>query len=200
MANRGKGGAGRLVAPIIGVILGAIGGFILAPRSGKETREQLKNKMGFRTIILEDSINIKTTPEKIWDFFVHMDENYVAWHPEDHILFRWIKGKPLEEGTIDYFEEYIHGRIHKMETSYTRIIPYREIEFRPTHPILRIFLPKSTFTITPKDGYCTFTARNYFRLGPISLRSKLVKHRLELVKKHMIEEGENLKKLLESEK
>lgn len=148
-------------------------------------------------LILEDSIRIRTTPEKIWDFFIHIDKNYVAWHSEEHVVFRWVKGKPLEEGSIGYFEEYSHGKLHRLKVRYTRIIPYREIEFRLTHSIWRIFLPKSTLTITPEDGYCTFTARNYFRLGPISARSKRFKHQLELVKKHMKEEGENLKKVLE---
>ena len=42
-------------------------------------------------MILEDSVEIRTTPKRIFDFFEHMDENYQSWHP-DHVLFRWVDG------------------------------------------------------------------------------------------------------------
>jgi len=72
----------------------------------------MKVLIEFLNTLLDDSIEIKTTPEKIWGFFVHIDENYKAWHP-DHVTFCWVKGRPLEEGTIGYFEEYLHGEMHK---------------------------------------------------------------------------------------
>ncbi len=43
----------------------------------------------FKPLILTDSIEIKTTPEKIWEFFSNLEKNYKAWHPKDHILFKW---------------------------------------------------------------------------------------------------------------
>ena len=58
----------------------------------------------FKHLELKDSIDIKATPEKIWDFFVNLDKNYKSWHPEDHILFKWIKGKPMELGSQFYGE------------------------------------------------------------------------------------------------
>lgn len=145
-------------------------------------------------IILEDSIEIKTTPEKFWGFFVHIDENYKAWHP-DHVTFCWVKGGPLEEGTIGYFEEYLHGEMHKAKVVYTKIVPNKEIEFNITHPIWRLFYPKSTFTIDKKGDTCVFTARTYLRPG--WLFTKLAKDQLEESITHVKEEGENLKKLLE---
>ena len=42
-------------------------------------------------MILEDSVEVRTTPKRIFDFFEHMDENYQSWHP-DHVLFRWVDG------------------------------------------------------------------------------------------------------------
>lgn len=47
-------------------------------------------------IILTDSIEIKATPEKVFDFFVQLvgDESYLIWHPEDPVAFCWLKGKP----------------------------------------------------------------------------------------------------------
>ena len=33
-----------------------------------------------------------------------MDENYQSWHP-DHVLFKWVDGHSLKEGTVFYFEK-----------------------------------------------------------------------------------------------
>jgi hypothetical protein len=145
-------------------------------------------------LILEDSIEIKTTPEKIWDFFVHSEETYNVWHP-DHVTFRWVKGNPLQEGSIGYFEEYLHGELHKSHVVYTKIVPNKEIEFSITHPIWRLFYPKSTFTIEQEGDTCIFIARSFLR--PRWLYTKLAKGPLEATKAHVREEGENLKQLLE---
>lgn len=64
------------------------------------------------SLTLTDSVEIRTTPEKVFDFFLHIEENHKAWHP-DHMTVRWIKEKPLEEGSIEYSEEYLHGKLHK---------------------------------------------------------------------------------------
>jgi len=130
-----------------------------------------------KEMILTDSIEIEATPEKIFDFFVRIDENYKAWHPDDHVEFRWIKGKPLEEGAIGYFEEYLHGKLHKAKVLYTKIVPNREIEYSPLFWLWRIFWPKGTFTIEPKGESCIFTATVCYRLGWLS--TKLAKNRIK---------------------
>ena len=145
-------------------------------------------------IVLEDSIEIKATPEEIFDFFTHMEENYKAWHP-DHINFQWVTGPPLKEGTIGYFEETLHGELHKSHVVYTKIVPNREIEFSITNPIWRLFYPKSTFTIEPQKDRCIFIARSYLRPG--WLYTKVARKALDAVILHAKEEGENLKRLLE---
>ena len=47
-------------------------------------------------MILTDSIKIKAPPNKVFSFFTGIkdDESYKAWHP-DHVVFRWIKGRPF---------------------------------------------------------------------------------------------------------
>jgi len=39
---------------------------------------------------LTDSIEIRTTPEKIFEFFSNLvdDESYRAWHPDNHVTLR----------------------------------------------------------------------------------------------------------------
>ena len=143
-------------------------------------------------IILKDSIEIKTTPEKIFDFFVHFEENYLAWHP-DHVKSYWI-GKPAKEGSILYCEEYLHKKLHKMKFRITKVELNRKIKYKLSFP-MSVICPKGSFVIEPKGDSCIFTATLSFRFG--WLFSKLAKDRVEAVKKHMKEEGENLKRLLE---
>ena len=144
-------------------------------------------------ITLKDSIEIKTTPERIFDWFVHFEENYHAWHP-DHIDSHWLKGKLSEQGSILYAGEYLHGKLHKFKFLIAKIEPNRKIEYKLLFPI-SIVCPKGSFIMEPKGESCIFTATLSFRFG--WLFSRFAKNRVEDVKKHMKEEGESLKRLLE---
>lgn len=154
-------------------------------------------------IVLTNSIEIKTTPEKIFDFFAHLidDESYRAWHPDDHVALRWIKGQPWEEGSVLYAQEYLHGKLHKMKLVITKVIPNRRIEFAPLSRFLRIFFPRNSFAIEPKGDICIFTTTGCLRVGwfvKIFAKGKLALG-LSSARKHMKEEGENLKRIVESQ-
>ena len=148
-------------------------------------------------ITLTDSIEIEAAPEKVFEWLAQRfkdKEAYQAWHP-DHVDVRWIKGGPLQEGSIIYAEEYLHGQLHKLKFVTTKIVPNREIEYRFLFP-WSIFAPGNTFLIEPKGKRsCIFTATVSFRGG--TLFEKLAKNRIEATKRHMKEEGENLKNALE---
>jgi hypothetical protein len=152
-------------------------------------------------IVLTHSIEIRTTPERIFGFFLQIvdDASYRAWHPQDHVAFRCIKGEPCQEGSVVYAEEYIHGKVHKLKFLIKEVVPNRKIEFVPLARLLRIYFPRNTFLIEPRDGSCMFTASCVFRVGrlvKLLARSKL-EQGLSSVRKHMKEEGENLKRILE---
>ncbi len=51
--------------------------------------------------------------------------------------------------------------------------------------------------IEPNGDHCSFTAITIFRLPPISAHSKRARKQIDLARKHVKEEGENLKKILE---
>ena len=53
----------------------------------------------FEEVVIKDSIEIKTTAEKVFNFLTGIvdDESYRAWHKEDHVSFRWLKGNPWSE-------------------------------------------------------------------------------------------------------
>jgi len=149
---------------------------------------------------IKDSIEIKTTPEKIWEFFTHLDENYKAWHPEDHILFRWTGGKPLEVGSTFYAEQRVKGKATKFKGTFIEIIPNRKIVFKCAFPV-SLVSPKFEWLIEPKGPNCVFTAVTYMRFGKFF--QKLLKKHIEDSKKihdkHVRAEGENLKKILEKQ-
>jgi hypothetical protein len=154
-------------------------------------------------LILTDSIEIKAKPEDIFGFFTGLvdDQSYRAWHPEDHVSVRWMKGKPWEVGSVVHAEEYIHGKLRKLKFFVTKVVPNETIEYAPVSRFLRIYFPKNSFTIEKKDGTCVFTASGTYRVG--WLARTFAKRRLESalsrVKEHMKEEGENLKRILESD-
>lgn len=155
-------------------------------------------------VILKQSTEIRTTSEKIFGFFSNLvdDESYRAWHSDDHVALRWLKGSPWQKGSVIYAEEYIDGELHKLTFIVTRVVPNREIEYVPVSRFRRRYAPKYTFSVESKDASCVFTATVHTRI-PLLLRliaKKKVERGLSSVMKHMKEEGENMKKILESEK
>lgn len=147
-------------------------------------------------ITLTDSIEIKTTPEKVFKWLTNLrdKESYRTWH-HNHVDCIWVKGKPFQEGSIVYFEEYIHGKLHKAKFQCIKRVQNRLIEYRPLFP-WSLFMPKCDFIMAPQgeDG-CIFTASINLRVGP--LFKKFGRRQLEAIKQHMKEEGDNIKKILE---
>jgi hypothetical protein len=152
-------------------------------------------------IVLTDSVEIRATPEKVFNFFLQIvdDASYRTWHPADHVGLRWIRGNPYEEGSVVCAEEYLHGKLHKLKFRISKIVPNREMEYVPLSPLLRIFFSKNRFEIEPSGDGCIFTAEVHLRIGRIA--KALAKRKFEVglssLRKHMKEEGENLKRILE---
>lgn len=145
---------------------------------------------------LKDSIGIKGSPEEIFNGLVKVfssKENFKAWH-EDHIQCQWIRGEPFEVGSILYVEEYLHNKLHKLKFIGTRLEPNKIIEYKLQFPA-SIICTGGTFAIEPNGEKCIFVATLSFRMG--WLFSALAKSRVDAIKKHMKEEGENLKKTIE---
>lgn len=152
-------------------------------------------------VVLEHSIEIGTTPERVFEFLSNLvdDESYRAWHSDDHVAMRWLEGSPWQEGSVVYAEEYIDGQLHKLTFIVTRVVPNREIEYVPASRFHRRYAPKYTFSAEPRDAGCVFAATVHARI-PLLLRllsKKRVERGLSSVRKHMKEEGENLKRMLE---
>jgi hypothetical protein len=143
---------------------------------------------------LSDSIEIKASPEKVYAWFINIDKNYKEWHP-DHVKALWLTENKMKVGSKLYSEEYIHGELHKIKFKCINIEPNRKIEFKNLLPV-SLICPKGSFKFEPKGGNCIFTATLSFRMG--NMLSKLAKKKVEALKNHMKEEGENLKKIIEN--
>lgn len=148
--------------------------------------------------MLKDSIEINTTPERIWEFFTNLDKNYTTWHPEDHIIFKWVEGKPLEVGSKFYAEQLVMGKVKQYNGTISEIIPNRKIVITFAFPI-SLVSPKVEWLFEPRNSTTIFTAITYMRFG--KLFSKLFKKNMEKLievhDKHTWAEAQNLKKILE---
>jgi hypothetical protein len=155
----------------------------------------------FEDVILTDSIIVNASPREIFNFLTGIvdDDSYRAWHKEDHVHFRWITGEPWVEGSVIYVEEYIHGKLHKLKFKIIKIVPNQRIEYTPVSRFIRMFFPKNEFLIKQTGESCLFIASGTYRVGWIgkTFFSKAIEKSLSSVKKHMQEEGENLKRIIE---
>lgn len=144
-------------------------------------------------IISETSPVIHASPKDFFAFFADMETNYVRWHA-DHLLFRWLDPPALNAGVRFHFEERIAGELLAKTVVFTRVEPGSLIEFAPTSRLFRLFLPRIAFRLTPVEGGLTVTQDIRLRIGPLAAR--LHRRKLDAVRCHMRQEGENLGRLL----
>ncbi|UCH51397.1 MAG: hypothetical protein JSV54_01095, partial [Chloroflexota bacterium] len=136
-------------------------------------------------------------PEVIYRWFKNnFVKDYKKWHPKDNILAKWLKCKGFEPGSVLYAEEYLGDEIEKLTFKITKNIPNSLIEYKVLLPE-SIICSGGSFLIKPHVKGSTFTATLTFRFGFIL--SKFLAKRVNALKRHMKEEGENLKKLLEQD-
>ena len=149
-------------------------------------------------VILKDTVEIRASPDQITEFFLHFRDNFHAWHP-DHVECRYLTSPPLREGSVIYVEEYLHGKLHKLKLHITKIEPNSRIEYKLG------FVAKGGFTIEPKStNNSLFTAEIHIGVKNPVLRSLVdrllrtfLSSRLEGIRRHMSEEGQNLKRIME---
>lgn len=147
-------------------------------------------------ILRSVSPGIRADAQSVFDFFAGMESNYLRWHP-DHVSFHWLDRPELKPGVRFYFEERIGGKLLKKSVVFTAIDPGSRIEFAPTSRLFRFFLPRITFLISDAGGGVVVTQEIVLRIGPLA--AWLNRRELDAVRTHMREEGENLKRLLETE-
>jgi hypothetical protein len=148
-------------------------------------------------ITLQDTIEIETSPQKVYDFFIHFKENFMDWHP-DHVRCWYLEDGPLKEGSTFFVQEYLHTKVMTLEFYVTKSVPYSQIEYKISPMV------KGAFTIEEHGSNVLFTAVIDFGteipiLGNLldKILSTFIGRRLKALKQHMVEEGRNLKMILE---
>lgn len=150
-------------------------------------------------ISLRDSIEIHTTPGRVFAWLSRMPEVYTSWHP-DHIACRVLHGSMLDEGSQIECEEYIHGKLHSMRFRVTKVDLDKRIEFEVEG------MGRGSFETDPEGDSVRFVAE--LDIGsdtPIIGRAfdfifpLLFSKRIQSMRQHMGEESHNLKTILESE-
>jgi hypothetical protein len=159
---------------------------------------RLYSDMGlFVDYVITSSTIINATPEQIWDFFYHIENNYKKWH-NDHDFWRWTQGEPLEVGSKIDSQETVGGHKGGIKASVIESVKNKKIALRPVWP-LSFMCPKLEWIIEKKGEGTHFIAHTHYHFGKIylTLRKKSVNEILFLTQKHMDEEGQNLKNILE---
>ena len=154
-------------------------------------------------MVLKDSIIINASAEKIFNYLVqHMTDSksYKEWHNE-HVSLKWLKGKPVTKGSIVYIEEYLGESLQKLTFKFTKVIPNRLIKYRVLYP-LALFAPGNEFIIEEREGKSSFFTAKGKIIIPEKLFLKMHPYhekKLFFTKRHMKEEGENIKNALEEQ-
>ena len=152
-------------------------------------------------IVLKDEIEVKAPPSKFVEWFSHIDEKYREWHSE-HILARYTRGTPFEEGSILYFEEYIGKPKYKFRFLVTRVEPNKRMEYRILFPYT-LLNARGSFTFQQQGDTTLFTAVVSVgwggAVGRLLDRIFLLFGRgiFREIRRHMADEGVNIKKIME---
>ncbi|MDI6883194.1 MAG: SRPBCC family protein [Patescibacteria group bacterium] len=152
-------------------------------------------------ISLKDSIEIKATPEKVFNWFKNMDnKSFTEWHP-NHKKFVRVTGG-MEEGDIVYAEECVSEIWYKLKLKITKIekgIKGWRVELKNLRAPSRII-----FIAEAKEDGCIFThIETWGYKTPIVsnivdfLVKVLFRKRIDIVQRDIEEDDENLKELLE---
>jgi hypothetical protein len=123
-----------------------------------------------------------------------MSEHYTEWHP-DHVSAEWERGEPNQVGSILKAVEDLGGTREMLRLEMTTIDPPHGFEYRVRGPI-SLLLPGGAFAVVSDCGGARFTATISYRFG--ELTERLFNRRTAALRRHMKEEGENLKRIIES--
>jgi hypothetical protein len=155
----------------------------------------------FDDVVLTESIEIRTTPEKIFAFLTGIIDNASFRRLNaENISFRWIKGESWTVGSIAYSEKYLHGKPHRFKFIISKVVPNRHIEYMPASRMMRMFFPKKEFIIENEENTCLFISSATFRIGWIgkAFFKRKIDDGLSHFQAYLRKEGKNLKNTLEA--
>ena len=150
-------------------------------------------------ITIKEVTIIKTSQENIFNFLTSIDSLYKTWHPNDHVFCKSIYKDLNERGCLFHFLETIGGFPLYLILIVSKIKKNEYIEYRPIFPLSVFNLGKGSFAIERvSDELSKLTA--YVEYGNhFGLLDKILQLfvKTEMLKKHIEEEGQNIKNYLE---
>lgn len=155
-------------------------------------------------IELRDIVDIDAPVETVYKCLVKSlqdIESYKEWHP-DHESIEWLRGDPVEEGSIVHIEEYINGVLTSLTFRFVEVVPNRLIRYRVRFP-LSLIAPENRFEFEALgEGRSRFTAYGRIRMPMWLFLKSHPAHegKLKGSMQHMKEEGKNLKRIAERER
>jgi hypothetical protein len=148
-------------------------------------------------IELYDTVLIRRSPEVVWSWLEHLPEHYLEWHP-DHRGCRWIRGEGFVPGAVMEVHEDLHGKPHRLRMELKDVDPGRRVDFRIAPGLA------GAFEVQPAAAGSRFIATiTVGSPAPVVGRivdlilDRAMHSRLKAMRRHQVEEGKNLKALLE---
>ena len=147
---------------------------------------------------------VKANPQAVFDFLVNIDRLYEVWHPIDHVFCRTLTRKLDREGCLFHFLEILGWFPFYLVVQVTSLDPNRYIEYRPIFPLSLLKLGFGYFQIepiSPEASRLTAYAEWGWRLPILATAFDVVSNLVvkeAVVKRHVREEGENLKSYVET--
>jgi hypothetical protein len=150
-------------------------------------------------ITIKEVTIIKASPENIFNFLTSIDSLYKTWHPKDHVFCKRIYKDLNERGCLFHFLETIGAFPLYLILTVSKIKKNEYIEYRPIFPLSVFNLGKGSFAIERvSDELSKLTA--YVEYGNhFGLLDRIFQLfvKTEMLKKHIEEEGQNIKNYLE---
>ena len=153
-------------------------------------------------IIIKEETFINAPAKSVFGFLTHIDLLYKTWHRKDHIFCKTISGTLSKKGCVFHFLEIIGGFPLYLIAKVTDVRNNEYIEYAPVFPFSLLKTGKGYFRIEEiSDNQSRLIA--YVEYGGNSgiidrIANFLVKP--SIARKHIREEGVNLKIYLESQR
>ncbi len=147
---------------------------------------------------LVHEVDVNNSPDKIWEFLLQIDRNYKAWHPTDHILFRWTKGAAFATASTFYAEQYMMGQKVKYKGKILSCVPGEKITMVFSFP-LSLITEKIEMIIEGEGSHARFRHITYLRFKFLS-RTIFKRRNIKMIHDmdvHVRTEGAHMKMLLE---
>lgn len=154
-------------------------------------------------IQIQEETFINSSSSSIFNFLVHLDLYYKIWHPKDHVFCKVIFGSLDKNECIFHFLEILGGFPLYLIVKVYELKKDKYMAYRPIFPFSLLKIGRGYFRIenisSNKSRLIAFVEYGY---GNSKWIDNAINYfvKTEVVKKHIKEEGENIKNFLEEEK